>query len=82
MDGEDLPSTLLLAAYCCGSHVVCSLLPRAEQPVSHQPLPRATKVRPVVDGAGGGSIVDLLDSVACGEDRDSVITKRQSNRIE
>lgn len=78
MDGEDLPSPLLLAAFCCGGQVVCSLLPGAQQPVVHQPLPGATQVRPVELGGGGGwSTIAPPDGVASGEDCDSVVPERR-----
>lgn len=83
MDGEDLPSLLLLAASCCGGHVVCSFLPGAQQPVVYQPLPGATEEWPVIlrgGGGGGGSTMAPPDSVACGEDSDSVISEERGQR--
>ncbi len=85
VNGEDLPP-LLLAASCCGGHVVCSLLPGAQQAVSHQPLPWATEIRPVMvrggGGGGGGSTVAPPDGVAGGEHGDSVVPERRKRRIQ
>lgn len=84
MDSEDLLFPLLLPASCCGSHVVCSLLPRAQQPVGHQPLPGATEVWPVGLGGGGGrggSTVAPPDGVAGGEDSDSVIPEQSAQQL-
>lgn len=87
VDNEDLPSPLFLAASCCGSHVVCSLLPGAQQAVGHQPLPWATEVWPVIlrggrGGGGRGSTVAPPDGVAGGEHSDSVVPERRKRRIQ
>lgn len=47
VDGEDLMSPLLLVVSSFTSHVVSWLLPGAQQPVGHQPLPGAAEVRPL-----------------------------------
>lgn len=47
VDGEDRLSPLLLVVSSFGSHVVSWLLPGAQQPVGHQPLPGAAEVRPL-----------------------------------
>ena len=54
VDSEDLSPLLLLAASCCGGHVIRSLLSCAQQPVGHQSLSV---------GVRGGSTVAPPDGV-------------------
>ena len=78
MDSEDLSPPLLLAASCCGGHVIRSLLSCAQQPVGHQSLPGATEVWSL--GVRGGSTVAPPDGVAGGKDSDSVIPERKNHK--
>lgn len=71
MDTEDLVSPFPLAACCwVGQN---GLLPRTQQPVLHQPLPRATKIGPGHLGGSGRPGVVPPDGVARGKHRDPVV---------
>lgn len=79
LDGEDLPSSRLLAVSLCGCHVVCSLLPGAQQPVVYQPLPGATEVWAVV--LRGRSTGAPPNCMAGGKDGDSVISEQSTQQL-
>lgn len=81
VDGEDLPSRLLLATFCCAVRVHSSP-PGAQQPMVHQALPGTTEVRLVeYGGAGGGwSTAAPPDGVARGKDSNSVVPEKKPHK--
>lgn len=81
VDGEHLPSILLLATFCCGIHVH-NFPPGAQQPMLHQPLPGTTEVRLVEHGGAGGgwSTVAPPDGMARGKDSNSVVPEKKPEK--